>query len=157
MKKILIPLAFILLILLSKTAFCQAIIDTPITNFVKQPQTYLVSSIKGRVVGLNVEMLQGVIITNKRTGDKTNSDNNGIYQLNVAKGDTIIFEFLNHSKEMRVIKHLQENLNVVMIKKKADEMPPNASPSDLRKAEKADDELYRILEKDAKLEGKWNY
>jgi len=157
MKKILVSLSFILLILLSKTAFCQVIIDTPITNFVKQPNLYVIVPIRGRVIGLNLEVLHGVIITNKRTGDKSSSDNNGIYQLSVAKGDTLIFEFLNHSKETRIIKHPQENLNVVMIKRTADQLPPNASPSDLRKAEKADDELYRILEKDAKLEGKWNY
>jgi hypothetical protein len=157
MKKISLLLPFILLILLSKTAHCQQVADTSNANSAASHSTYVIVPIKGRVIGLNLEVLQGVIIANKRTNDKTNSDNNGIYHLNVAKGDTITFELAPRSQEIRVIKHTQDALNVILIKRTADQLPVNTSPTDLKKAKKADEELYRILEKDAKLEGKWNY
>lgn len=157
MKKILITLSFTLLILLSKPAFCQQVADAPNANNLMLPDLYKTVLIRGRVIGINLEVLQDVIITNKRTGDKTNSDNNGIYQLNVIEGDTITFELVPRSQETRVIKHKQGALNVILIKRTADQLPVASSPADLKKAKKADDELYRILEKDAKLEGKWNY
>jgi hypothetical protein len=155
MKKILISLSFILLIFLSKTAHSQQVVSP--SNDIKQNYPYVIVPIKGRVIGINLEILQGVTITDKRTGDKTSSDNNGIYQLNVAEGDTITFELAPRSEETRVIKHTKDALNVILIKRTADQLQANSSPTDFKKAKKADDELYRILEKDAKLEGKWNY
>jgi hypothetical protein len=154
MKKIFRTLPFVVLVLLSKSAFAQVVADTPkVHNIV--PGLYHL--IKGRVIGMNLESLEGVIITNKWTAEKTKTDSHGIYQLSVSTGDTITFECLRHSKEIRIIKHPKPVLNVILIKRKADELPLNSSPSDLKKAERADEEFYSILEKDAKLEGKWNY
>ena len=157
MKKILASLTFILLAFLSKTAYCQQAADASNTNNLALQSTYVIVPIRGRVIGINLDILQGVVITDKRTGDKTNSDNNGIYRLNVAKGDTVTFDLAPRSQETRVIKRTQDALNVILIKRAANQLPANSSPTDIKKAKKADDELYRILEKDAKLEGKWNY
>ncbi len=158
MKKSPLLLTFILFVFLSKNAFGQEVIDTPITNFYKPPRVYVNFPVKGRVIGIvNLEDLEGVIIANKRTAEKTTTNNHGFYQLNGAKGDTLFFEFSRYSKDMRVIKSAKENLNVILTNKKVNSLSANALKSDLKKAEREDEELYRILEKDAEREGKWSY
>ena len=160
MKKLLLLLSFTLSLFASKTASCQEIIDTPITNLILPPKTPPIIKtfpVNGRVLGLNLEVLQGVVITNRRTKEKTSTDSRGIFQLTAAKGDTIVFEFANHSEEERVAKNGKDHMNVIMIKRKVDSMPPGSGPGEIRKAARADDELYSILEKDAKLEDKWKY
>src|SRR5580693_3175660 len=123
MKKILVSLSLILLTLLSKTAHCQHVTDTSNAIGVASHSIYVIVPIRGRVIGLNLQILQGVTITDKRTGDKTNSDSNGIYQLNVAKGDTLTFELAPRSQEIRVIKRTQDPLNVILKKRTADQLP----------------------------------
>jgi hypothetical protein len=158
MKKSLLLLSFILLVFLSKNALGQEVIDTPITNFYKPPRVYVNFPVKGRVIGIvNLEELEGVAIANKRTSEKTTTNSHGFYQLNAAKGDTLLFNFSRYSKDVRVIKSPKENLNVILINKKVNSLPANSSKSDLKKAEREDEDLYRILEKDAEREGKWNY
>jgi hypothetical protein len=151
---LLIPLAF-----QSKTAIAQAVADTPIEHYVfyKNPKVYVNIMISGRVIGVNLEDVQGVKVKNIRTAESASTDGHGIFKINAAKGDTLHFEVAKYSKEVRIIKNAKENLNVIMIKRKTDELPPSHSSSDYDKAKKADNELYRILEKDAKLEGKWKY
>jgi hypothetical protein len=155
MKKILLLLSFILLLFLSKTSSAQ-IIDTPIVHDLT-PRIYKTFAIQGRVIGVNLEDVAGVTITNKRTAGKITTNSHGIYEVNAAKGDTLFFEVSKYSKVMEVIRNPKERLNIILIKKKTDELPANHSSSDYNKANRADDELLRILEKDAKLEGKWNY
>ena len=160
MKKTILLVSFILLLCVAKTASCQEIIDTPITNLILPPKTPPVLKtfpVNGRVIGLNLEVLQGVIVTNIRTKEKTSTDSRGIFELTAAKGDTVTFDFANHSEEERVAKNGKDHINVIMIKRTVDSMPPGSGPGEIRKAARADDELYRILEKDAKLEDKWNY
>ncbi|HEY4325219.1 MAG TPA: hypothetical protein VGN20_14575 [Mucilaginibacter sp.] len=147
---------FIFTFFSSKTTFAQ-IIDTPIEHYVfaKDPKPFIIKVVKGRVIGMSLENLNGVTVSNTRTAEKVITNNLGFYQLNVAKYDTITFESPGHSKELRVIKRTNENLNVILIKRKTDTLSPGSE--EYKKAGKADNELYRILEKDAKLEGKWNY
>jgi hypothetical protein len=155
MKKTLLLLSFLLLIFLSKISSAQ-IIDTPIVHDLT-PRIYKMFLIQGRVIGVNLEDVNGAAITNKRTAEKIMTNSHGIYELNAAKGDTLIFEIAKYSKDSRIIKNPKERLNVILIKRKTDELPANHSSSDYNKAGRADEELLRILEKDAKLEGKWNY
>jgi hypothetical protein len=158
MKKLSLLFAFILLVFLSKNVLGQEVIDTPITNFYKPPRVYVNSPITGRVIGIvNLEELGGVAVANKRTTEKTTTNNHGFYQLNAAKGDTLLFDFSRYSKDIRVIRNPKEKLNVILMNKKVNSLPANASKSDLRKAERDDEDLYRILEKDAEREGKWSY
>jgi hypothetical protein len=153
MKKLFFLFSVTLMFFVSKTSLAQ-IIDTPIEHYVfaHDEKMFL---LKGRVIGLNLENLNGAIISNIRTDEKATTNTKGFYQLNAAKSDTISFEFANHSKEIRTIKYPDEKLNVILILRQADGI--NSSSTAYRKAIKADNELYRILEKDAKLEGKWNY
>jgi hypothetical protein len=114
-------------------------------------------TVNGRVLGFNLEFLQGVIVTNSRTKEKTITDSRGFFRLTGARDDNFIFEVAGHSKEIRVVKSAKDKLNVIMIKRKVDELPPNASQATIDEATAADDKFYRILEKDAKLEEKWKY
>ncbi len=159
MKKIHFTFAFILLVFLAKTALCQEIIDTPIEHDIgiHDPKVIKTFVINGRVLGVNLENVQGVTVVNSRTAEKVNTDSRGIFQVTAVKGDMLTFNISKYSKEVRVIKNVKENLDVIMIKRKADELPADHSDSDYNKAKRADDELYRILEKDAKLEDKWKY
>jgi hypothetical protein len=137
MKKILVTLPFTLLIFLSKTTHCQQVADTSNANNRTLPSSYIIAPIRGRVIGINLEILHGVTITNKRTGDKTNSDNNGIYQLSVIEYDTITFELAPRSQESRVIKHKQGALNVILIKRTPDQLPVNSSSTDFKKSQES--------------------
>jgi hypothetical protein len=157
MKKLLLLLSFVSLLFLSKTALCQQIIDTPITNLILPPTVIKTFPVNGRVLGFNLEFLRGVIVTNSRTKEKTNTDSRGIFHMDVSKEDTLTFEIANHSKETRTVKSAKDHINVIMIRRKVDELPPNALLSTIDAAAEADDKFYRILEKDAKLEGKWKY
>ncbi|BAU55814.1 hypothetical protein [Mucilaginibacter gotjawali] len=155
---------FALLALLSKAAFCQEIIDTPIEHYIvyKDPKVIKVKinppfAITGRVIGMNLENVQGVMVTNICTAETAKTDNNGIYHIHAAKGDTLAFVIPKYSNELRGIKPSRENLNIILIKRKADSFVNKSPGRDYSKALSDDNELYRILEKDAKLEGKWIY
>jgi len=156
MKKIFLLLSLTALLFLSKTAVCQAVTDTPIVHNL-DPTFYKTSLLTGRVIGVNLENVQGVSITNIRTSEKASTDSRGIYQVNAAKGDTLAFYIAKYSKDTLIVGSIKENLNLIMIKRKVDELPANHSESDFNRARRADNELYRVLEKDAKLEGKWKY
>jgi len=165
MKKLYFLSSFILL-LLSKPTLAQEAVDTPIERDIgihapkiykpKVNKVYPPFILTGRVLGVNLENVQGVSIINICTGEKTSTDKNGIFHINAAKFDALGFEVPKYSRDIRDIKS-NENLNVIMIKRKADGLPPGHSGSDYDKAKKEDDELYRVLEKDAKLEDKWKY
>ncbi len=150
MKKL--YLFFFLIVVLSKTSYAQAI-DTPVT----EPRVIEKFLINGRVIGFNLEDLDGATIINVCSAEKVSANSHGIYRITAAKGDTLIFEFAHHSKEVRPIKYPKEKLNVIMVKRKTDDLPANYSRREYNNAVKADAEFYRILEKDARLEGKWNY
>jgi hypothetical protein len=161
MNKRYLPL-FILLLLLSKTALCQEIIDTPIEHYLVYPtqkpaQVRKPFPVTGRIIGINLENVKDATVMNICTAETTKTDNNGIYHITAAKGDTLAFMTTKYSVEMRGIKPSKENLNIIMIKRKADGFSFKKSSKDYNKAVDDDNELYRILEKDAKLEGKWVY
>ena len=141
-----------------KIARCQ-VIDTPIAYFVVQPKVVVIDSFKvsGRVIGFNLEDLSGAIVTDMCSGQRVSTDSRGMYQLTVAKNDTVFFQYPHHSDEQRAIKRPQDKLNIILVKRQTDGLPANHSRSDYDKARRADEDFYRILEKDAKLEGKWNY
>lgn len=152
MKKIFLLSSFVLMLFISKITSAQ-IIDTPIEHELN-PKLYV---IKGRILGINLENVQGARITNIRTAESINSDSYGFYHINAAWGDSLAFYFSRYSKDTVIVKSHKENLNIIMIKRKVDELPPGYSQLDYYEANKKDHELYHILNKDAKLEGKWKY
>jgi hypothetical protein len=154
-KKIALLPIFVLLFF-ARLVVAQEIIDTPIVHDLN-PKFYKTFSLNGRVIGMNLENVSGASVTNKRTAESVNTDGNGLYKITAAKGDTLFFAIAKYAKEMRPVKNSKENLNVILMKRKANNLPAKHSRSDYDKAKAEDDELYRILEKDAKLEGKWNY
>ena len=163
MKKIFLYALFIPFIFSTITTLAQQVPDTPITNFVPQPKAFKTTkpvksfSLTGRVLGVNLENVQGAVVTNRRTAEKTTTDSQGIYRITAAKSDTLTFEIAKYSKSQFIIRLERDKVNIIMIKRKADDLPAGHSASDYKKAHNEDDDLYRILEKDAKLEGKWNY
>jgi hypothetical protein len=153
-------ITFLLLLFLSKAAAAQEIIDTPIEHFIVEPKIYkpkVYILVTGRILGVNLEDLKGAVITNLCTAEKASTDSHGVYHILAAKGDSLGFEFPKYSKNTEAVKAPNDPMNIIMIKRTADNLPAVHSSSDLRKAKSADDELYRILEKDAKLEEKWKY
>jgi hypothetical protein len=159
MKKIHLLLLIILPVFFAGAAAAQAVADTPIEHYVvyEQPKIEKMYTITGRIIGVNLETVQGGTVTNMCTGERTKTDNQGIYRISASKNDSLAFEFPKYSSGLRSIKSPNENLNIIMIKRKADNLPPGYSQSDYKKAVKDDNELYRVLEKDAKLEGRWKY
>lgn len=127
------------------------------TALAQQSRVYKMDVVRGRVLGVNLENVAGATVTNCRTADKTVTDANGIYQLNVAKGDTVIFRIARYSVTPEVVKSLRDNLNVIMIKRKADSLPAGSPPSEYKKAKRDDKKMVEILEKDARLDDKWKY
>jgi hypothetical protein len=144
--------------LITRTATAQ-VIDTPIVYFQHDPKVVVKDTflIKGRVIGFNLEDIGAASVTNMCTGEGTTTNKRGMYQIRAVKNDTVVFQFARHSLEYREAKRSKENLNIILIRRKTEELPVGYSRSDYNKARKADEEFYRILEKDAKLEGRWIY
>ena len=158
-KKALLIFPFLILIFLSKSSQAQEVTDTPIRNFIlyNRPVVYKPFPVTGRVVGMNLEILKAAEVINLCTAETTKADDNGIYHISAGKGDTLAFAYGRYSATLLGIKAPKDKINIVLMKRKADNLPPGHSESDYEKAKKEDDELYKILDKDAKLEGKWNY
>jgi hypothetical protein len=159
MKKILLLLLSTAFFFYSKTTVAQDIIDTPITHYVfdKKAKTYAPFLINGRVLGMNLEDVIGATVTNKRTAEKAITADHGTYQINAAKGDTLVFSLAKYSLELQPVRSTADRLNIILIKRKADNLPAGHSKSDYNKAHREDEELIRILEKDARIEGRWKY
>jgi hypothetical protein len=160
MKKPFLLLCFVLFVLLSKTASAQ-VVDTPIEHDIgihdPKPKVFNSVLLTGRVIGVNLENVPGVSVKNIRTSEKVSTDSRGIYQVNAIKSDTLVFYIAKYSKDTMIVKSLKDNLNLIMFKRKVDELPADYSSSDFNKAKREDNELYRVLEKDARLEEKWKY
>ncbi len=115
---------------------------------------------KGRILGQNMEVLEGVSIANKNTGEKASSDKQGFFYINTKKGDTLIFTFSKYSKDVRVIRKPSENVNMILMDRKARDLPPDYTGSEYNAYEKARDEderVYRIINKGVEREGFWKY
>lgn len=158
MKKAFFTFLFILLIVFSKATFGQ-IIDTPIEHYVFEnaPKVRSEFPVTGRVIGVNLEDVTGADVINICSGDKSKTDSRGTFKIIAASGDTLAFFTRKYSVTRRCIKSGKENVNIILIKRKTDLLPPNYTDGDYNKARKEDEQLMRILEKDAKLEGKWKY
>jgi hypothetical protein len=161
MKKIILSLLIMVLFFYSKMTLAQDIIDTPITNYVfdkkvkvKINPTFLIN---GRVLGMNLEDVVGATVTNKHTAEKTITGDHGTFRINAAKGDTLAILISKYSLLLQAVKSATDQVNIIMIKRKADHLPDGYSKSDYNKARREDDELLRILEKDAGIEAKWKY
>lgn len=135
------------------------VIDTPIRYFQHMDKVVVKDTfiVKGRVIGFNLEDINAGSVINICSGEVTLTNKRGLFQIKATKNDTLVFEFTRHSREYRELKKPKENLNVILIRRKTEELPAGYSSSDYNKARKADQEFYRILEKDAKVEGKWIY
>ena len=159
MNKLLFLSSFILLIFLSETALCQEVIDTPIVNFIfyKTPKVYKPFVVVGRVLVVDLGDARGAIVINACTAETAIADTHGFYQINAIKGDTLAFQLSKYSIAMQGVRSPNDKINVILFKRKSDNLPPDHSKSDYNKAKKEDDELYRILDKDAKQDGKWKY
>jgi len=155
MCRVIFKLVAVFLLLYSGTGFSQ-IIDTPIVHYLT-PINYIMFNVSGRVINMNLKDISEVTITNKRTGETAKTDIIGVFHINAAVRDTLFFEYPKLSTEMRSIKHPKDQINVVLIARKADNLPLNYSKNEHDRAIREDERFYHILEKDAKLEGKWHY
>lgn len=133
--------------------------DTAITYIVKYrtPPEYKPFAITGRVIGTNLESIKAAQVINICSGQTTNADDNGIFHFQAAKGDTLAFIGSRYPPMTTGVKSPKDKFNIILMKRKADLLPPGHSRSDYEKAKKDDENLYKILDKDAKEEGKWNY
>jgi hypothetical protein len=159
-KKMPVVFLFIVLSFLSKSALAQEdLADTPIRHFIlyNKPVEYKPFAITGRVIGTNLESIKEAEVINICTGETTKADDNGIYHFRAAKGDTLAFVGPKYSATVMGVKSPKDKFNIILIKRKTESMPRGHSRSDYEKAKKDDDDLYKILDKDAKAEGKWNY
>jgi hypothetical protein len=159
LRQLLTLAVFFVLAFLAKTGDAQETTDTAIRFFVKYntPLEYKPFPITGRVIGTNLESIKGAEVINICTGETTKADDNGIFHFQAGKGDTLAFAGSKYSATIIGVKSPKEKFNIILIKRKANTLPPGHSGSDYEKAKKEDEGLYKILDKDAKEEGKWNY
>lgn len=142
-----------------KPILAQERVDTPLQYIVTYP-AHIESKpfpVTGRLVGMNLEILKGALATDICTGESVKTDDNGFFHLNAAKGDTLGFCYGRYSVTMVPVKTSKEHYNVVLMKRKTDGLPQPYTHSEYDKAKKEDEDMYKILDKDAKLEGRWNY
>ena len=131
-----------------------------LTFLIKPASTQTLPTVKGRIIGQKFEELEGVTILNIRSAEKAVSNTRGFFRINATRGDTLVFTFTKYSKGSRIIRKVSENVNVIMIDRKAPELPPNytvAEYSDYLPLHEEDEKLYKILEKGAVRAGLWNY
>ena len=129
LKKASVFFLFIAFCCLSKAVFAQEVIDTPITNFIKynKPIEYKPFPITGRIVGMNLEILKAAVVVNLCTAEITKADDNGIYHISAGKGDTLAFGYGRYSPTLLGIKSPKDKFNVVLMKRKADNLPSGHS------------------------------
>jgi hypothetical protein len=158
-KPLLALLLFFGLAFFAKTGSAQQTTDTAITHFVKYstPPEYKPFPVSGRVIGTKLENIKQAEVVNVCSGEITKADDNGIFHFQAAKGDTLAFAGGRYSPTVIGVRSPKDKFNIILIKRKAGNLPPGHSNSDFEKAKKEDEELYKILDKDAKEEGKWNY
>jgi hypothetical protein len=159
-KKLPFVFLFFMLNFLSKPVSAQATPDTAIEYFVvyRSPADYKPFPVTGRVIGIdNLEIVKGATVINICTGETTRTDDNGIYKASGAKDDTLAFVIPKYSASLVCVKSPKEKINVILFKRKVDSLRPGYSQHDYNKALRDDEELLKILEKDAKQEGKWKY
>jgi len=157
-KKIRYIFLLIVSVFFFKSTFGQ-VIDTPIEHYVvnKELKVKPDFAISGRVLGVNLEDVTSADIINMCSAGRSKTDNRGIFHINASAGDTVAVSTPKYSAGLRCVKSAKENLNIILIKRKTDLLPPGYTRGDFNKARKDDEELLRILEKDAKLEAKWKY
>jgi hypothetical protein len=132
--------------------------DTAIENFVVyRTDVYKPFPVSGRVIGANLEIIKSGQVINICSGEATRTDENGMFHANGALKDTLVFVSPKYSARFICIKSAKERYNVILIKSNQNQLPADATESDHNKAARQDENLLKILDKDAKLEGKWNY
>ncbi len=159
MNKTLFFILLFLLGILVKTTSAQEIIDTPIRYILKYhtAEDYKPFPVMGRVIGTNLESIKNGEVINICSGQTTKADDNGIFHFQAGKGDTLAFISSKYSPTIIGVKSPKDKFNIILIKRKTAALPPGHTRSDYEKAKKEDEDLYKILDKDAKEEGKWNY
>ncbi len=125
--------------------------------FFKPASAQTASTIKGRIIGQAMEELEGVIVINICNAEMATSNSRGFFQIKADKGDTLMFSYSKYSSNRRGIKHINNNLNVILINSKAAALPKDFTMGEFRKAVREDDRSYEILEKGAERNGLWNY
>jgi len=113
--------------------------------------------IKGRVIGQNMEELEGISIVNLANAETVSSNKRGFFNITAAKGDTLVFKSKKYSGDKRIVKRVADHVDVIMIMRKTAALPAGFTVSEYNAAARADDKLYNILEKGAEREGLWNY
>lgn len=124
---------------------------------IKSADAQTTSTIKGRVIGQAMEELEGVIVINICNAETATSNRRGFFQIKADKGDTLVFTYYKYSSNRRGIKHIANNLNVILINSKAAALPKDFTMGELRKALREDDKSHEILENGAERNGLWNY
>jgi hypothetical protein len=115
------------------------------------------TTIRGRVLGQDLEELQGVKIINMCNADTATTNKRGFYKIFVSKGDTLVFVSNHYNQWARAVKRVADNVNVVMINRKTAVVTGSPKSDEFKKAAKEDDKLYEILDKGAERNGQWNY
>ena len=156
-KKI-IFLPFIMLLIGYTHSYAQEKPDTAIEHLVVyRTVVYKPFPVSGRVIGVNLESVKGGQVINICSADTGRTDDNGFFHLSAAAGDTLAFVSPKYSATVVGVRSQKDKFNVILIKRKTASLPPGYAESDYNKAAREDNNLLKILDKDAKAEGKWNY
>jgi len=156
--KKLIYLPFVILLMGYTSGYAQQQPDTAIEHLVVyRTVVYKPFPVSGRVIGVNLESVKGGQVINICSADTGRTDDNGFFHLSAAAGDTLAFVSPKYSATVVGVRSQKDKFNVILIKRKTASLPPGYAESDYNKAAKEDNNLLKILDKDAKAEGKWNY
>ena len=156
-KKI-IYLPFIMLLISYTSSYAQEHPDTAIEHFVVyRTVVYKPFPVSGRVIGVNLESVKGGQVINICSADTGRTDDNGFFHLSAAAGDTLAFVSPKYSATVVGVRSQKDKFNIILIKRQTAALHAGYSGSDYNKAAKEDNNLLKILDKDAKAEGKWNY
>ncbi|MGZ3765714.1 MAG: hypothetical protein ACXVB0_01380 [Mucilaginibacter sp.] len=128
-----------------------------LTFFANTTSAQTTATTKGRILGQNMEELEGVTIINMCNAETVTSNKRGFFQIKATKGDTLVFTFAKYSGCKRAIKHPADHVNVILINKKTAALSHDFTAGEYERASHEDEKLYKILDKGAEQSGLWNY
>lgn len=113
-------------------------------------------AIEGKILDENLHQAIGTNVINKSTKDQTIADENGNYKINASKGDTLAFQYIGFTTEIRVVEKENEKLNIILMDKDVNCLGAVWSQRDYKKAYRRIEKQYRKLYAEAEEKKKWN-
>ncbi|WP_225000400.1 hypothetical protein [Cesiribacter sp. SM1] len=112
--------------------------------------------VAGRIVNDEFEYVYRAKVTNKTTREITHSDTEGHYQIGASVGDTLTFEIIGYTPELRIIDKNPDVVNIILMDKSVNDLGTPWTERQYRRAHRRIEKIYCRLYKEADNKNIWN-